>query len=344
VKVLRRDLRAGSIKLLPQSLDDLWHLYNLIEPGDLVRATTFRREERRPDKLRPERTEKVRLKLGIRVEKVEFHEFSDRLRIHGVIEEGAMDLGSHHTLNVAPGDALEIVKEWRESHLRRIQEAVEATERPLVTLVSLDDETALVAEMHQYGIREVAEIRSTGGGKLYPRETSREEFFAQVLEKLRQMDPSSALVILGPGFTREEFLKYGREREPRIFERAHSLATGHAGMTGIQEALKGGLASKVLEDSRVASETRFVERLLEEVARDGMYAYGPEEVKEAVEAGAVETLLVTDEMARSREMDELMSRVEGRKGKVTIVSTHHEAGKKLRSLGGLAAFLRFRIR
>jgi protein pelota len=344
VKVLRRDLKSGSIKLLPQNMDDLWHLYNLIEPGDLVRATTFRREERRPDKLRPERGEKVRLKLAIRVEKVEFREFSDRLRIHGIIEEGAMDLGSYHTLNVGPGDALEIMKEWRASHLRRIAEAVKATERPLVLLVSLDDEAALVAEMHQYGIREVAEIRSRGGGKLYPGEPSKEEFFAQILEKLRQMDPSTSLVILGPGFTREDFLKYGRQREPRLFERAHSFATGHAGMTGIQEAMKGGLAARVLDESRVATETRAVERVLEEIAREGMYAYGPEEVRAAVESGAVDTLLVTDDMVRSQDVEDLLAQVERRKGKVLIVSTHHDAGRKLRSLGGLAALLRFRMR
>ncbi|MFQ5838360.1 MAG: mRNA surveillance protein pelota [Thermoplasmata archaeon] len=344
MKVLKRDLRAGSIKLLPQNLDDLWHLYNLVESGDFVRATTFRREERRSDKIRPERGEKVRLKLGIRVEKVEFHEFSDRLRIHGLIEEGAMDLGSYHTLNVGPGDALEIVKEWRGSQLRRIKEAVEATEKPLTTLVALDDEVALVAEMHQYGVREVAEIRSRGGGKLYPSEPSKEGFFAQILEKLRQLEPPPGLVVLGPGFTRENFLKYGREKEPGMFEKVYSFATGHGGMTGIQEALKGGLATRVLEDSRVAVETRFVERLLEEIAQEGVYAYGPEEVSAAVEAGAVETLLVTDEMARSKEVEELMSRVEGMRGKILVVSSHHEAGRKLRALGGVAALLRFRIR
>ncbi len=344
MKILRRDLKAGSIKLLPQNLDDLWHLYNLVEPGDLVRATTYRREERRTDKVRPERRDKVRLKLGIRVESVEFHEFADRLRVHGVIEEGARDLGSHHTLNVEPGSRVDVVKEWREPHLRRIREAVEATEEPLVTLVSLDDEAALVARMHQYGIREVAEIRSRGGGKLYAAPPTKEEFFAQILQKLRQLEPSEGLVILGPGFTREEFLHYGREREPALLKEAQTFGTGHGGMTGIQEALKGGLATKLLQESRIGMETRLVESVLVEVAKDGLYAYGPEEVRQSVEAGAVDTLLITDEMCRSRDAEELMHRVEERRGKVVVVSTHHDAGRKLRSLGGAAALLRYRVR
>lgn len=343
MKVLKQDRRRGSIKLLPQNLDDLWHLYNLIESGDLVRAITYRREERRTDKVRPERGKKVRLKMGIRVEKVEFHEFSDRLRIHGLIEEGAMDMGSHHTLNIGPGKALEVVKEWRESHLRRIGEAVKATEKPLITLLSLDDEVALVAQMHQYGIREVVEIRSTGGGKLYDNEPTKEDYFAQILGKLRQLDPSPGLVILGPGFTREDLMRYGKEKEPGLLKNAYSFGTGHGGMPGIQEALKAGLAAKLLQDTRVGMETRLVERLLGEIAKEGLYAYGQEEVRMAVDSGAVNTLLVTDEMSRSRDVEELMQRSEEMKGTVTVVSTHHDAGRKLRSLGGIAALLRFPI-
>lgn len=309
-----------------------------------MKATTFRREERRTDKIRPERGEKVRVKLGLRVEKVEFHDFSDRIRIHGVIEEGAMDLGSHHTLNVEPGTPVELVKEWRPPQLRRIEEAVKATTEPIVTLVSMDDEAALVAQMHQYGIREVAEVRAEGGGKLYDSEPSREEFFSQVLGKLQQLDLSPGLVILGPGFMREKFLQYGRERASQSFQGAYTFGTGHAGMTGIQEALKGGLAAKILQDSRVGMETRLVERVLEEIAKEGLYAYGPEDVGMALEAGAVETLLVTDEMSRSRETEELMRKAEERRGKVVVVSTHHDAGRKLRALGGVGALLRFPIR
>ena len=34
--------RFGEIRLFPESIDDLWHLRHLINPGDLVFATTFR--------------------------------------------------------------------------------------------------------------------------------------------------------------------------------------------------------------------------------------------------------------------------------------------------------------
>ncbi|MEE9267991.1 MAG: mRNA surveillance protein pelota [Thermoplasmata archaeon] len=344
MRVLREDLKLGTIKLLPQNLDDLWHLFNLVEEGDLVRASTRRREERKTDKVRPERGEKKRVTLSLRVERRDYDEFTDRLRVHGVIEEGDVDPGAHHTLNVVAGSSLEIVKAWRESHLRRIREAVEATEKPLMTLVSLDDEEALVAQMHQSGIREVVEIRGRRSGKMYEtEEPPKEEYYGQVLEKVRQLDPPG-LIVLGPGFAREEFLQFGREREPELFAEASGFATGHPGITGIQEALRGGLAERVLEDSRVALETRFVERLLEEIARNGPHAYGPEEVETAVEAGAVETLLVTDELTRSGQVEDLMRRAEQKKGRVLVVSSRHDAGQKLSGLGGVGALLRFPLR
>lgn len=344
MKVLRRDLQSGSIRLQLHTLDDLWHLFNLVEAGDRVEATTKRREEPRTDKIRPDRREKVRIRIALRVERVEFHAFADRLRIHGIIEEGPMDLGSHHTLNVDPGESLTLVKEWRESQLRRIEEAVAATAQPTVTILSLDDEGGLLAQLQHYGIREVAEIKAERGGKQYGREPATEAYFGELLAKLRLLEPTPGFVVLGPGFTRDSFLQYGREREPALFEGVHSVATSQAGMGGIQEALKGGLAEKALQDSRVALETRLVEQLLESVATEGLYAYGPEEVRTAVESGAVETLLVTDEASRTGEVEALMRGVEEARGRVIVVSTHHDAGQKLRSLGNLAALLRYRLR
>ena len=48
MKVLYQDTRTNEIKLLPETLDDLWHLHNLVDDGDLVFATTFRRKDEKP--------------------------------------------------------------------------------------------------------------------------------------------------------------------------------------------------------------------------------------------------------------------------------------------------------
>ena len=344
MRVLHRDFKAGEVKLRFENPDDLWHLHNLVLAGDFVRATTTRREESKADKIRPDRMEKVRVTLTIRVEKVEFQAFSDRLRLSGVIVEGAMDHGQHHTLNLAVGDVLTIIKEWRPHELRRIEDAVAATQKPIVAFLSLDDEEALLAQLRQYGVKELATIRAPGHGKMFPSGDAKTSYFEEILAKLRMSDLGESLVLIGPGFAREDFHAFLGSREPSLAARTHVSGSSHAGMRGIQEALRSGVGAKVFEDSRVALETRLVEQVLERIATAGPVAYGPAEVAEAVTAGAVETLLVSDAVVRDPGVEALLRDAEAARGSVVLVSRHHEAGQKLESLGGIAALLRFPIR
>src|SRR2546428_9036859 len=177
MRVLHRDPKTGEIKVRVENADDLWHLHNLVLPGDLVRASTYRREEAKTDKVRPERGEKVRVTLTIRVESVEFQAFSDRLRITGVIVEGPQDLGRHHTLNVAVEDVLSVIKTWQTHELRRIEEAAAAAQKPLVAFLSLDDEEARLPRLPQSGAPAMARTPGPGHGKMFPSGDARSRYF-----------------------------------------------------------------------------------------------------------------------------------------------------------------------
>lgn len=347
MKILYQDSKSGRMKLLIESLDDLWHLYNLIEKGDLAIAFTYRRgEEAKADKLRPERLEKKRMKLTIKVEDIEFHEFAYRLRIHGIIKEGVQDLGQFHTLNITVGDDLTIQKEkWEDTHLQRIKEAIEASKQSLITLLAIDYDEATFAVLRQYGIRHVATISSHISGKQF--ETSKNEkvqFYEELLAKLRLLNlEAQPLIILGPGFAKEEFYSFGRSKEPKLFENCYIQATGQTGMAGIQELMKSGMSIKLLADSRVAYETKLVEQLLEEISTDGLYSYGFEDVKKALEYGAVELLIVIDKAVRDHKLTSIFDLAKQKRTKLIVISSSHEAGKKLEALGGMGAILRFRV-
>ncbi len=344
MRVLHRDPRSGEIKLRVENPDDLWHLHNLVAPGDLVRASTYRREETKTDKVRPERGEKVRVTLTLKLDKIEFQAFTDRLRISGVIVEGPQDLGRHHTLNVGVDDVLSVIKTWRSHELRRIEEAVAAAQKPLVTFLSLDDEDALLAQLRQYGVQELATIHAPGHGKMFATGDSRTVYFDEILSKLRTMPLGEALILVGPGFAREGFLEFLKARDPTVAAKVHSQGTSQPGMHGVQEALRSGMGTKISGESRVAHETALVEKLLEAIATNRPCAYGRAEVAEAVDAGAVETILVSDAVVRDLEVERLMHDVEAARGDVVLVSRHHEAGAKLEGLGGVAALLRYPIK
>ncbi|OYT46117.1 hypothetical protein B6U84_00930 [Candidatus Bathyarchaeota archaeon ex4484_40] len=93
MKILRRDLKHGKITVLPQVLDDLWVLYNVISKDDLVYAKT-RREVRFGERYdRPEKGKRISVLLGLKVEKVLWDRVLNRLRVHGIVSE------AHNTRN-----------------------------------------------------------------------------------------------------------------------------------------------------------------------------------------------------------------------------------------------------
>jgi protein pelota len=347
MKVIFKDLKHGEIKLFPENLDDIWHLHNIIDKGDLVRAMTFRTDEQKDDKIRSKKAEKKRMKLGIRVEEVKFHEFSDRLRIHGIIEEGPQELGSHHTLNIESDnmDNISIVKQqWKDYQLQRIDEAVKLRDKSILTFASMDEDTATIAILRQSGIQWIADIDSKRSGKMYQSKDLSHEYFGEILSVLKtKMDENQVLVIVGPGFTKDHFIKYGKEREPMLFEKFFTHGTGYSGMNGIHEAIKTGIIEQITRENRVILETGFVEKLFEEIRKNGLATYGEKEVKNALINGAVERLLIIDVLIRGKIGEELLTLAKENNSEFTIINTMHDAGKKMEGLGGIGALLRFKI-
>ncbi len=344
MKVIHQDTRTNEIKLRPDSIDDLWHLSHLLDELDLVYASTYRRKEDKGDKLRPERTEKVRMRLGIRVRKVEFHESDDRLRLLGEIESGPQDVGQHHTLMIGIGDDITIVKtEWKQAYLERIKRAIDASDKPSVVFVAIEDSEAVIALAREYGFKESATITRNPEGKMYDSKSNEEAYLDEVINKVVPVLKGEPLVILGPGFTKESLARRIREKHPDLPSEVILLSTGQAGMAGVHEAMKKGLGGKAVENSRVARETRLVEQLFSEIGSNGLFSYGMQSVRAAAEAGAVKLLLVIDEKVRTDEADDLLKLVERSRGEFVIISSLHEAGRRLESLGGIAAILRYSI-
>lgn len=351
--ITKRNLkgREGEIALTPETLDDLWHLKYIIEPGDLVFALTKRRVEGATDKLRPEKIEKKPMRLGVRIETLEFHKFSNRLRLHGVIESG-QDTGAYHTLNIEEGTNLSVIKTWKNDQLERIKEAEAAAKRPRVVILTIEEGEASIGLVRQFGVEEYSNIKM-GSGK--GESSKREEFFSTVLPQLvqtvgfpSQFSQAAVLIVAGPGFTKDDFMKFLKERNPELAERARTEDTVSIGISGFQEVLRRGAVDRIVEESRISREARLIEELMARIATSGAAAYGWDEVKKARDMGAVESLLVTDELLREgrekgHDIDAFLLSIEHGRGKVVVFSTEFEPGHRLHSLGGIAALLRFKL-
>ncbi len=346
MRILGEDPASGGIKVLIETDEDIWHLYNVIELGDLVTASTTRREEKSADKLRAERAEKRRMTLGVRMEKIEFSEDDLRLKLLGTIEDGPQDIGQHHTLILENGDSLTISKKhWRETQLDRLKRAVNDSKKPRIVFVSLDQDDATIGVLRQYGLKEIVTIRSGRSGKQYAEKPSVDGYHGEIADKLAPlMEPNMPLVILGPGFEKETLSEDLKKINPELFGKMYVYHTGQCGMAGINELLKTGMGADVLRESSVGSEIEAVERLMTEIAKpNGLGTYGTEEVRSAAQAGAVETLLVLDSKIREQDLDDVVRGVESQKGNVIVVSAQHDGGKSLASLGGMGAILRYNM-
>ena len=56
MKIINEDEKEGIVELLPETLDDLWHLSHIIEVGDNASSKTTRRiQDNTGDKLRSDR-------------------------------------------------------------------------------------------------------------------------------------------------------------------------------------------------------------------------------------------------------------------------------------------------
>jgi protein pelota len=343
---------------MPESLDDLWHLYNIILKRDEVYARTTRQVKLDDQYARSTKAKRVPVNLGVQVDKMYWDRVLNRLRVNGIVIDAPETLsikGSRHTLDITVNKPVTIVKKrWQKHELDRLKRASKLTAAPL-TIISMDDEEYCVAVLRQYGIDVKAgeRIKLPGKFEAEKREKGKQMFFGGALKALREAwaPLQNPIVVLGPGFIKDDFVEYIRSNAREIAESFVGVkGTNSAGLSGIQEALRSGILSNMLQNMRVADEMKAIEELLARLGRGKNDAtYGFTEVEKAVNYGAVEKLLVADLSLREttdenrRIMEKLMKNVEDARGTVMVISTEHEAGTKLLSLGGIAALLRFPI-
>ncbi len=341
MRILDKDVNNGSIRLMLESDEDVWHLFNVLSVGDLVTASTTRREEKAADKIRAERAEKKRMTLGIRMEKIEFSEDDIRLRVLGTIETGPQDIGQHHTLVFEVGDNLLISKEkWKDSQLERLERAVKDSRKPKILFISLDQDDATIAVLRQFGLKEVACIRSMRSGKFYEERSKEDTYHKEIIAKIEPLAAENMpIVLLGPGFEKESL---AADLKAEGYKGVHIHHTGQSGMAGVNELMKMGMGAEILRESSVGIEMEAVEKLMAEIGKDGLAAYGPNEIKDAADAGAVDTLLILDSKLREQDLDSLIRTVEAQQGRVLVISGQHDSGKELLSLGGMGALLRYK--
>ena len=232
-------------------------------------------------------------------------------------------------------------KALKNYHLERLERARKGSTRGKALIVIMDDEEAELAFLKDIGIEQKARILAGKQGKRMGKGDNKRAYFEELLGKIKELRVDK-IVVAGPGFEKQNFEKFLKEKNSVI--KATFESTNSVGITGLNELIKSGKIDKLIAGFHVAEEARAVEKVLEGLS-SGKAAVGLSEVKKAVEAGAVEELVVEEKLlsVNRNEVEELLEKTEQLNGRIVFASQKNDAGKKLDGLGGIAATLRYKL-
>jgi protein pelota len=346
VRLLHHDATTGQFRLRLETPSDLWRVARFVHPGEIVGASTTRRDPEAPlDVAGAERTRR-RVFLAVRAEQVEFHGFSKHVRITGPIVEGPFDIGRHHTLDLDVGDDLVVAKEHPSAADRTIlDEWLKGTDDPTILIAAVDWGDSALVRVRGRSIEPVADVRRTIAGKQYEGGQGEKDRAAYVEELLgllrREGGTATAVLVVGPGFLKEQIQKRIAEEDPELKRKVKVYSTSESGRVGVDELLRSGKATEALRGSVAAEEAEGVEHLVRAMAGGTRAAIGVDEVRDAVDAGAVETLLVSESLLVDPVLAPTLDLARSARAKIFVVRDEGEAGHRLAALGKVAALLRY---
>ena len=103
----------NSISCVPEDSDDLIALRRVIKKGDKIVGETVRVVKQEKDFARPDKGERIRIRLSIEVEKISLDNVLDRIRVGGIIKESnneSVPHGSHHSFIIKIDEPFNLLK------------------------------------------------------------------------------------------------------------------------------------------------------------------------------------------------------------------------------------------
>lgn len=356
----------GSVGLLAEESEDLWHLYNLVSEGDEVKALTYRKVQR--DNGGGSETKKLR--LTIEVKKVEYDAEGDAIRFAGTVceENEWVKMGAHHTIEIELHELITITKQcWDAVCIQQMEDATDiakAAEVAVVLIEAKDQGTANISLLTNVLAKRVAKIEQVLPRKRLTTtqiDKAMEKFFISIYAAIKEkvdFGLVKCVVLGGPGTTKTEFHKWFQThamqqsdtdivQKKGIFVLVDTTGINNDGLNTI---LTDPQVQKRVGNTKAALHFKALEELQVRLNNQPERAcYGPKEVKNAVAMGAIDTMMISDALFRNasvkvrKEYVDLVEQVKAQGCTVYVFSSGHVTGQKLAEMTGIAANLRFQV-
>jgi peptide chain release factor subunit 1 len=177
------------------------------------------------------------------------------------------------------------------------------------------------------------------------REGAKKDHFKKVAEYMKEKflgDKNlKGIIVGGPGPTKNDFIDSGyitTEVKNKIIGTKDLSYTGEFGLRELVEK-----SEDVLAQEEIIEEKKIMKKFFEMLAtKPGKASYGVDEVMKNLKLGAVDTLLISEDLD-DKKIDEFEKQAKLVSTTVKLISIETSEGVQLRDLGKIAAILRYEV-
>lgn len=351
MKIIRKNIKNDEVTVKTESLDDLWYLSQIITPKTIINGKTYRKVE-----INDKSSERKQIFIEISVEKIEFKEFTDVLKVLGKIIRSSDDRvqkGDYHSFNLSLNDEITIIKEWSTVDFDYLAKSSKKDSN--LMLVAADYGDATIAYYHDYSIEYSTTLSEELGGKreVTNFEKNKKEFIKTLLSALNELAKSRQVksVLIGATMSIIDALKSKIIEYDYLKNKSSFVKINYSNRNGIKELINSGEAQKSIEKTQYYEQQLIITKLMELISKSKKSTYGYKFVKEAINKGAVEELIISTDFIKKakennsfKELDQLIKSSNELNANLSIVNSSSELGEQVDNLAGIAAILRYNLK
>jgi protein pelota len=341
MNITKLNLTLGETKIKVDSKSDLQALNNIIQVGDILIGKTERKIKLGGETGRQKAVRKT-ITLEIKVTKLILED--SVLRVQGKVTKPTEDvsMNSAHTIDLSEGVDFKLKKaRWFKYQIDHLKQAEKKSKTPTIFLCVLDDEQANFGYLSASGLKTAGKIKLRLTKKRL--EEKKKNEIKRVAEEILDKSNNLKIILGSPLFWKDYVSKTIKEINPKVGKQLLLADVSTGSKKGLAELISTGKVDELVSGSNFAQHDILINKLLEEISKNKLAAYGIKEVSEAAHTNSIKDLLVSEKLAKDEEVQILIDTVEKSKNKVHIFSKKSDAGKKLDGLTGIAAILKFKI-
>jgi len=347
--MITKIIDENSISVIPEDSDDLFNLRRIIKEGDTVVGDTTRVIKQDKDFSRPDKGERIRVRIALAVEKISLDDVLDRLRIGGTISESSNELvpnGSHHSIILKVSDGITITKKMWLSVEKKL---IESNNKQVgFLLVAIDTGDCGIARLMGTHLQFVPNIYSGSGGKRYKTNFNIDKFFEQVqqaiLSIIKKVD---SIIIFGPGETKKRFANFLQKPQTLKYKIQVVEGIDSGGEDGIYIFTKSQTMKEIMSESKLAKVSSIIDEIMIMANKKSQkFTMGFEETYKANEFGAVDSLVFSEKIIQTNDEKQIISFLndaESKGVKIYGVDSSTDIGLRVTGLGGIVSILRYPV-